>query len=223
MSDPRKHLFANNATGRLASSITVDSDQIQLQEGQGARFPAVAVDDDEIFKITVENLLTGEREIMHVTDNTDDFFVVERAQEGTEALEFTAGPNVIVSHRLTAETLDYLRDKSSGGSGAGLTLVEQPDSYDFVIEDANTGVVNPKDNGANLYFIPAHEDVPFDVGTFLVVVNRDVFKTVAVITGAEIINSATGVPGSVAIAGRGMATFVQVEIDEWFCIGTGVS
>lgn len=115
MVDTRTHLFANGATARLAVAIADTDTEIQVRPGQGENFPFPNV--DEIFKITVEDVLAGTSEIMTVTEVDGDTFTVERAAESTEALNFSADANTIVSHRITAETLEWLA--SVGGSGGG--------------------------------------------------------------------------------------------------------
>ena len=103
--DPRIHKFSNNAAGKLASELSDAATSLSLQGGQGAAFPELA--GGEIFKITVTDFLNNIVEIMHCTARVGDELTVERAQEGTDASEFSEG--TLVQHCVTAGTLEWLQ------------------------------------------------------------------------------------------------------------------
>jgi len=84
-------LFANNATGRLASSVSLAQTTISLQSGQGARFPSPTGGD--WFPITAIKA-SGAVEIMRCTSRSGDLLTVARAQEATTALEWSPGDRV---------------------------------------------------------------------------------------------------------------------------------
>jgi len=97
-------LFANNATGRLASSVSLAQTTISLQSGQGARFPSPSGGD--WFPITAIKA-SGALEIMRCTSRTGDVLTVARAQEATTALEWSPGDRVEL--RMTSGSLSQLR------------------------------------------------------------------------------------------------------------------
>lgn len=103
--DQRQHLFANNASSRLLNGINNSQTSIQLLPGEGERFPSPGI--NQIFKLTVIDYVSGNREIMHVTARDGDVLTVERGQEDTIGHAF--GPNTLVQLRVTAETLHYLQ------------------------------------------------------------------------------------------------------------------
>jgi hypothetical protein len=94
----------------------VGETSIQLANGDGASFPDP--NPGQIFVLTVQHLVEGTMEIMFCTGRTGDVLDVERGQEGTDAVEWVASNNVIVQHRVTADTLEYLAETASGGAAA---------------------------------------------------------------------------------------------------------
>lgn len=84
------YLFENNAKSVLASAITDTATSLTLSSGTGALFPNPGV--DQLFTLTLTDAATGEiYEIMHCTARTGDVCTVVRAQEGTTALNWSAG------------------------------------------------------------------------------------------------------------------------------------
>lgn len=158
--DTRIHLFANNATARLATAISVGDDEIVLRAGEGAAFP----DPDyleEIFIVTVENVQTGAREVMYCVDRTMDTLIVERAREGTAEQDFSASENVIVQARVTAGLLDYLANR-------GVPINQQTDDYTLVESDMGK-CVEIDDSAPHDLTIPTHDDAPIPVFTTILV------------------------------------------------------
>lgn len=105
MFDQRQHLFANNASSELLNDIDPVQTTIELSASEGDRFPSPGL--NQIFKITIINYVTGDREIMHVTARSGDTLTVERGREDTTGHAFAAG--TLVQLRVTAETLHYLQ------------------------------------------------------------------------------------------------------------------
>jgi hypothetical protein len=121
--DTRTHKFANKASARLGAPIAAEDTMVVLEAGKGALFPLPDPDEDEIFILTAENVLTGEYEIMYCTERNTDMLSVERGQEGTSILAFALDPNVIVQNRVTAGTLEYLASVPAGGGGDVVPVV----------------------------------------------------------------------------------------------------
>ena len=144
MSDPRTHLFANNASSALAANLSIGGDSLTVEDGSAFSDP----DYLEIAIITVENLTLSTREIMYCTARTGNVLTVERAKEGTSALAFDISVHeVIVQQRVTAGLLEHLAE--SGGSEPGAT--ELDDLTDVVITDviANEVLIYDGDDWIN--------------------------------------------------------------------------
>lgn len=114
MGDPRTHLFANNATCRLAEDLTAGETSVQVETGKGVLFPDPAL--GEIFVLTLEDLISGVREIMYCSARVGDIFTVERGKEGTTAVEWINSANVILQNRITAGTLEHLQEAVDGAT-----------------------------------------------------------------------------------------------------------
>jgi len=105
-------LFANKATGRLASSVSLAQTTISLQSGQGARFPSPSGGD--WFPVTLIRA-NGDMEILRCTARSNDVLTVARAQEATTAREFAPGDRVEL--RMTNGAIEQLKTDAfpSGG------------------------------------------------------------------------------------------------------------
>lgn len=102
-------LAANNASARLATSVTVEDLAIQLSTGEGAVFPTPTAGD--YFMITVFEQ-TGDAfnmEIMKCTHRDGDVLTVARAQEGTSAIAFSVSGRV--ENRFTAGMYNAMGDE----------------------------------------------------------------------------------------------------------------
>lgn len=108
-------LFKNNAWSQLAVAAGSGAVSLSLTAGTGARFPAPGAN---TFFVTVEDLNTGQMEIMLCTARVADVLTVTRAQEGTIAQNFAVG--AFVAMRLTA----------------GMLLALQTYAYDQAAADA---------------------------------------------------------------------------------------
>lgn len=120
MADPRTHLYANNASCRLAEDLTAGETSIQIETGKGALFPDP--DPGEIFILTLQDLVSGVIEIMYCTARNNDVCTVERGQEGTDAVEWINSANVILQNRITAGTLEHLEETTGGGGLAPVII-----------------------------------------------------------------------------------------------------
>lgn len=98
-----KVLFANNATTLLATYMSRTSTSLVVSSGTGALFPSIEHNSGDYFYVTIVDT-EGNFEIVKVTSRTGDSFVIERAQDGTSAIEFEQGS--IVEHRVTAGSLN---------------------------------------------------------------------------------------------------------------------
>ncbi len=99
-----KRLFTNNASAKLAANVLDSDTSFDVQTGQGAEFPVVA-GGDTFFATLVGSLGI---EIVEVTARSSDTMAVTRAQEGTSALNFTAGETFEL--RITAAELQSWED-----------------------------------------------------------------------------------------------------------------
>ena len=91
--------LSNNATSTLAAPIEAIETEISIVGGDAAKFPTL--NDGDWCPITVVSD-AGAMEIMKVTARDGAVLTVERAQEGTTALDFALG--ALVQLRMTAGT-----------------------------------------------------------------------------------------------------------------------
>lgn len=117
-------LLANNATSRLAGSITSTDEQIALNPGDGARFPSPG--SAEWFPLTIINA-AGVVEIVHATARTSDVVTVLRGREGTQPVSFAVGDRIEL--RMTAATMAEKFDKSGGTISGAITLTADLTTY----------------------------------------------------------------------------------------------
>lgn len=83
-------LFANNAKSTLAAPINSGDTTVDVAAGTGVLFPNPGA--NEYFVATFTDVATGLiNEIIHVTAVAGDTLTIERAQEGTVALNWTTG------------------------------------------------------------------------------------------------------------------------------------
>lgn len=127
--------FANNASTVLIAELDKDSKLVRVSVGAGSIFPLL-VEPTDYFRITVVHPSTGNWEIMKVTRVVGDEFTVERAQEGTVALDFPI--NSLVENRLTAESLEeILRDVQASETSPGrIRVATEEEVIDGRVDDA---------------------------------------------------------------------------------------
>lgn len=101
-----KQLFANNATTNLAVSINATQTTITVDFGKGALFPSPTGGD--YFIVTLEDVATGDFEIVRATARAGDIMTVVRAQENTVGLVLALGAKVEL--RITKETLEEIQN-----------------------------------------------------------------------------------------------------------------
>lgn len=92
--------LSNNGVAKLVSSISTSATVFSVTPGSGALFPALGAGDWCPITAIRSN---GAIEIMYVTAISGDNFTVQRAQEGTAALAFSA--NDRIEQRLTASII----------------------------------------------------------------------------------------------------------------------
>jgi hypothetical protein len=100
---PYQIVFTNNATTRLAASISNTATTATLSTGTGQFFPAITA--GQAFTLTLSDSPTGlTREIVLVTARNGDQITMIRGQEGTNAIAWIAG--TYVENRPTAKFLN---------------------------------------------------------------------------------------------------------------------
>lgn len=116
-------LFANNATGSLATSASNSAVTLTLATGQGAKFPSPTSGNH--FMLTLVGLDGNGNEnaweIVRVTARSNDVLTVVRGQEGTTAVAWNAGTRVEL--RATAGTFDTLTDAIEAAAAAPVQSV----------------------------------------------------------------------------------------------------
>ena len=106
-------LFENFATVWLTTVVGASDTSIELGSGEGALFPLPGV--GEKFAIVLEDNRIGAREVAYCIGRSGDTLTVQRAQEGTTALEFAAYSSL--SNRVTAGVLSQLLTGNVGPEG----------------------------------------------------------------------------------------------------------
>jgi hypothetical protein len=115
-------LFANNAVSTIASPITAASTSVQLQTGDGAKFPNPVVG-SEFFKLTFVDAATGfTNEIVNCTARNGDVLTIVRAQEGTLARAWGAGDSA--KNMTTAQTQGNFIQVQQAQTGGTNTAVD---------------------------------------------------------------------------------------------------
>lgn len=111
------HLFANNATGYLDSSISNSATSITLVTGQGSAFPNPTGGDYFFLTLTDSS---NNLEIVKVTARSSDTFTIVRAQQGTSATPFPSGSEAEL--RVTKSNLDNFTQLSGAQTVSEKTL-----------------------------------------------------------------------------------------------------
>ena len=101
----------NNATGLLASGINDSVLSLDVDAGEGARFPSTYP-----FHITVDN------EIISVTNRSTDTMTIVRAQQGTVAASHSGGATVALL--ITAKIVDDITTAINGIENGTTTLTK---------------------------------------------------------------------------------------------------
>lgn len=97
-------LLANNASSTLSTSMSPVSTTLSVKAGEGALFPVIGGASDWFPLTCIKQ--DGRIEIMRCTARTGDVMTVERAQEGTPAIAWSALERVDL--RLTAAVIEEL-------------------------------------------------------------------------------------------------------------------
>lgn len=107
--------LANNATSRLAASLTASATALTLPLGEGARFPTLGPADWFPLTLVAEDGF----EIVRVTARTGDVLTVQRGREDTAARAFEIGARAEL--RLTALTFTEMIAEKLNLTGGTLT------------------------------------------------------------------------------------------------------
>ena len=116
-------LFANNAYGSLAATLSNSATSLTLGTGQGARFPTPTGGDYFLLTLVGIDSNTNENawEIVKVTGRSTDALTIVRAQEGTTAATWASGSHVEL--RATAGTFDSFTDTAQAAAAAPVQSV----------------------------------------------------------------------------------------------------
>lgn len=109
--------LTNNATSRLAVSLSNSDTTVVLAAGDGDKFPTLSPGD--WFPITIVRA-DAQREIMYATARASDVLTVSRGQEGTAALSFA--PNDRIELRATAGVFATFFPTTGGSVSGNLSV-----------------------------------------------------------------------------------------------------
>lgn len=84
--------FTNNATATLLTAITAGGTSLNVASGAGSLFPAISSPDT--FYCTLYNSTASNYEVVLVTARVGDLFTIVRGQDGTTALNWSAGDSI---------------------------------------------------------------------------------------------------------------------------------
>lgn len=113
-------LFINNwsATLMAAAAAAAAATQLEIDSASAARL--IGLGEGDYYLLTLARVEAGQEvewEVVKVTALSGSALTVERAQEGTDALEWAVGSSL--SLRATAGTLAALQSSGGGGGGGG--------------------------------------------------------------------------------------------------------
>jgi hypothetical protein len=123
-------LFANNAVSTIASPITAVSVSVQVQAGDGVKFPN-PIPGSQFFKLTFFDAATGGiTEIVHCTQRVGDVMTIVRAQEGTIAQSWLSGDSA--KNMPTAQTQANFIQVQQAQAGATNTAIDTGTANSYV-------------------------------------------------------------------------------------------
>jgi hypothetical protein len=117
-------LFVNNKSATLSGTVEVVDTSIVLSAGQGASWPSPTA--TQYFALTLQNPGSGAFEVCYCTNRTGDILAVDRAQEGTTALQHLTA-STVVQCRLTKGSMEKFVQKRFTGADVGKFLEVQAD------------------------------------------------------------------------------------------------
>lgn len=148
--------LANNASSKIAATISMAATSIAVTSGEGSKFPVLGVGD---FFMATLVAADSSYEIVKVTARASDVLTVQRAKEATVAIGFAIGSRIEL--RMTAGTLDMMLEDRLASITTQMDAIraELPKPGDIMIINATaprTGWL--KANGA-LYSRTARADL----------------------------------------------------------------
>lgn len=132
-------LYTNNASAFVANTIAAGDTDTTLNPGDGDRFPAPDGGDANSFSILTIEDITGNFEIVKLTDRIGDILYFERGVEGTTPIAFNPGDRIEL--RFTAGSLDNfvqvadkqeLRGDFIDTDGVRIWHEQDPSTYQFI-------------------------------------------------------------------------------------------
>lgn len=159
--------FANNATSKLAASLSSVGLTISLTPGDGAKFPTLAA--GQFFKGTLIKA-DGTKEVVKVTARSSDTLTVSRADEAVGGVQtayaFSAGDKFEL--RLTADALAAELDRLD--AAAFLEAVTKNANYSIVETDVSKLIKTDTSGGNIVHTLPQISTL---TGSFEVQINKN--------------------------------------------------
>ena len=84
-------VFSNGASSLLTVDLTDSDTVITITGGDGARFPAVDGGDPDEYAVCVLENVSGDTEVVQVTDRSSDTFTVVRGFDGSTPIAWSIG------------------------------------------------------------------------------------------------------------------------------------
>lgn len=139
-----KQRFANQASTLLATTLTDDALSLTVRLGDGSLFPNPTAGDWFLLTIQGNSL---EFEIVKVTARSGDVMTIERAQEGTLALEWPADTPAVL--RQTAGWLETVHTQDTFDPDEKVSGPESAVNEHLTVFDGTSGKV-VKDGGSTI-------------------------------------------------------------------------
>jgi microcystin-dependent protein len=102
-------IYGNNDKTTLAANIVAGSTSLTVATGTGSNFPQPISGTQYVVATLISAANPAIKEIVYITGITGDVFTIQRAQEGTTALSWSAGD--AIANWLTAGTLTALQSQ----------------------------------------------------------------------------------------------------------------
>lgn len=142
-----KQKYTNNATSKLAGSLTNVATSFAVTASEGAKFPTLGA--GEWCMLNLVKLVSGLPviEIVKATARSGDTFTVVRGQESTTATTFSAGD--VVDLRITAGSMDNMAQQGGDNTYAGSNTFNGTSTFNGNTTTAGTSTFNGQINLAS--------------------------------------------------------------------------
>ena len=212
----RKIQFSNNATSKLAGSISAAALSCSVLPGEGAKFPALTA--GQYFMATLIKA-DGTKEIVKVTARATDTFTIQRAAEAVggvaTAYAFTAGDKIEL--RMTAGALAAEMDRLDAIALMGAST--KTASYTIVESDVSTLLRIDSSGGARTITLPQISTLTDSFEVVIAKISNDTNVVSVARSGTDTINGLS----SYTLAAQWSCVWLIADLatNTWTAINSG--